>query len=188
MTTMQMFSRAIVEADDRARHDRARRDRFGAALDERRARARAPRSRRKRQMRGQRVRFRVAPDGTVAHARRGGWRDRATWRRSCRSCRPTFPKGRDQRRRELDARDGAARRARSSARSCPASCTSPSASIRSTHGGDWAFVSMRGDVAPGHADPARRPGRVLEQGLVSGTMLVDQKRRWLTESWFNDRR
>ena len=28
-------------------------------------------------------------------------------------------------------------------------------------------------------------GPVLERGMVNGTMLVDRKRGWLTESWFN---
>ena len=41
----------------------------------------------------------------------------------------------------------------------------------------------------GRASPAAGPavtaGPRLEKGVVSGTMLVDQKRRWLTESWFS---
>jgi hypothetical protein len=52
-----------------------------------------------------------------------------------------------------------------------------------THGGDWAFVSMRGEMQPlvGHGSSASTD---LEKGVVNGTMLVDQKRGWLTESWF----
>ena len=53
-----------------------------------------------------------------------------------------------------------------------------------THGGDWAFISMRGELRPAPA-PALTAGPTLEKGVVSGTMLVDQKRRWLTESWFS---
>jgi hypothetical protein len=52
-----------------------------------------------------------------------------------------------------------------------------------THGGEWAFVSMHGEMRP-----LRGPGAssmVLERGVVTGTMLVDQRRGWLTESWFN---
>jgi hypothetical protein len=28
-------------------------------------------------------------------------------------------------------------------------------------------------------------GAILDKGFVTGTMLVDQHRRWLAESWFN---
>jgi hypothetical protein len=51
-------------------------------------------------------------------------------------------------------------------------------------GGDRAFVSMRGDVHP-VTGPGAASGTVLDQGLVSGTMVIDQKRHWLSESWFN---
>jgi hypothetical protein len=53
-----------------------------------------------------------------------------------------------------------------------------------THGGEWAFISMRGELRP-TAAPGVSTGPTLEKGVVSGTMLVDQKRRWLTESWFS---
>jgi hypothetical protein len=53
-----------------------------------------------------------------------------------------------------------------------------------THGGNWAFVSMRGEMQPA-SGPGAASGMVLEKGIVDGTMLVDQKRGWLTESWFN---
>ena len=52
-----------------------------------------------------------------------------------------------------------------------------------THGGEWAFVSMRGELRPVAAPTAGVVAK-LEKGVVSGTMLVDQKRGWLTESWF----
>jgi hypothetical protein len=53
-----------------------------------------------------------------------------------------------------------------------------------THGGEWAFISMRGELRP-TPGPSVTSGPTLEKGVVSGTMLVDQKRRWLTESWFS---
>ena len=52
-----------------------------------------------------------------------------------------------------------------------------------THGGEWAFVSMRGELHP--TGPAVATGPALEKGLVDGTMLLDLRRRWLTESWFS---
>jgi hypothetical protein len=52
-----------------------------------------------------------------------------------------------------------------------------------THNGDWAFVSMRGEMQP-YVGYAPAPTSDSEKGVVSGTMLVDQKRGWLTESWF----
>ena len=52
-----------------------------------------------------------------------------------------------------------------------------------THNGEWAFVSMRGDMQP-YVGFAPTPSSDSEKGSVSGTMLVDQKRGWLTESWF----
>jgi hypothetical protein len=53
-----------------------------------------------------------------------------------------------------------------------------------THHGSWAFVSMHGDMQPA-SGPGAASGTVLEKGIVDGTMLVDQKRGWLTESWFS---
>jgi hypothetical protein len=53
-----------------------------------------------------------------------------------------------------------------------------------THSHEWAFVSMRGEVEPATGAGAAF-GATLEKGFVNGTMLVDQRRGWLTESWFN---
>lgn len=47
-----------------------------------------------------------------------------------------------------------------------------------------AYVSMRGEMHPA-IGPGAASGAVLEKGLVSGTMLLDQRRGWLKESWFN---
>ena len=51
--------------------------------------------------------------------------------------------------------------------------------------GNIAYISMRGEMNP---DPdgtrAQAVGPVLEHGSVSGTMLVDRARGWLTESQF----
>ena len=44
-----------------------------------------------------------------------------------------------------------------------------------------------GRDAPG-AGPGAASGADAREGIVNGTMLVDQKRGWLTESWFIDRR
>jgi hypothetical protein len=52
-----------------------------------------------------------------------------------------------------------------------------------TKGGDWAYVSMRGEMQPA-TGPGASSSTVLERGMVNGTMLVDKKRGWLTESWF----
>lgn len=51
--------------------------------------------------------------------------------------------------------------------------------------GTMAYVSMRGEMTP---DPDALRGQagapVLEKGVVSGTMIVDRARGWLTESQF----
>jgi len=51
--------------------------------------------------------------------------------------------------------------------------------------GAIAYVSMRGEMSPdADAGAGRGTGPVLETGTVSGTMLVDRVRGWLTESQF----
>jgi len=54
-----------------------------------------------------------------------------------------------------------------------------------TRGGDLAYVSMRGEMQPATGLGAAAAGSTLEKGSVSGTMLVDRRRGWLTESRFN---
>jgi hypothetical protein len=53
-----------------------------------------------------------------------------------------------------------------------------------THAGELAFVSMRGEMQPA-TGPGAASQAVLEQGTVSGTMVLDRRRGWLSESWFN---
>jgi hypothetical protein len=54
-----------------------------------------------------------------------------------------------------------------------------------THHGTMAYVSMRGDMSPDpDAGLTQGAGPVLEKGSVTGTMLVDRARGWLTESQF----
>lgn len=51
--------------------------------------------------------------------------------------------------------------------------------------GSIAYVSMRGEMSPDPDAAARGSvGPVLENGTVTGTMLVDRARGWLTESQF----
>ena len=50
--------------------------------------------------------------------------------------------------------------------------------------GDLAFISMRGQMQPA-SGPGAASQPVLEKGSVRGTMVLDRKRGWLSESWFN---
>ncbi|HEX4468151.1 MAG TPA: hypothetical protein VH080_01380 [Gemmatimonadaceae bacterium] len=54
-----------------------------------------------------------------------------------------------------------------------------------THHGTIAYVSMHGEMSPDpDAGLTQGAGLVLEKGSVTGTMLVDRARGWLTESQF----
>ena len=54
-----------------------------------------------------------------------------------------------------------------------------------TRHGTIAYVSMRGEMSPDpDAGLTQGAGPVLERGTVTGTMLVDRARGWLTESQF----
>jgi hypothetical protein len=53
-----------------------------------------------------------------------------------------------------------------------------------THSGELAFVSMRGEMQPA-SGPGAASQAVLEKGSVDGTMVLDRKRGWLSESWFH---
>jgi hypothetical protein len=179
MATMRMFSRAIVEASSEknttvlAVTDSV----FLSSTDER---SRAASLQAEAQMRGQRVRFHVAPDGTVGMSETGGVsRDIA----QVVSVMPAaFPKGPikvgETWTREMPLPTGSQLGAQVSGKLHVAFRFDSL-----THGGDWAFVSMRGEMQPMVGAGAMTPTE-LERGVVSGTMLVDQKRRWLTESWF----
>ena len=132
-------------------------------------------------MRGQRVQFRVAPDGSVAMSQAGdGTREVA----QVVSLMPAaFPKAAisvgESWVREMPLPTGAQLGAQLSGK---LHVTFRFDSL--THGGDWAFISMRGEMQPA-TGPGAASETVLEKGLVNGTMLMDQKRGWLTESWFS---
>ena len=50
--------------------------------------------------------------------------------------------------------------------------------------GTIAYISMRGEMTPDPDAAGRNSSGVVETGTVSGTMLVDRVRGWLTESQF----
>jgi hypothetical protein len=180
LSTMKMFSRAIVEgASDKGTALLAVTDSvLFTTTDEQ---ARQPAQRAAEQMRGQRTRFRVLSDGTV------GMGDAEIASRDVAqvvSVMPAaFPKA-------------AIKVGESWVREMPLPASQQLGAQLSgklyvtfrfdslTHGGEWAFVSMRGELRPAATPPAGS-GATLDKGSVSGTMLVDQKRGWLTESWFS---
>jgi len=180
MSTMRMFSRAIIEgpAADKSTIVLAITDSVQmTSTDER---ARAGLSRAEAQMRGQRVRFRVSPDGTVGMSETEGVsRDVA----QVVSLMPAaFPKT------AIGVGDTWVREMILPSASALATQLSGKLHVTFkfdslTHNGDWAFVSMRGEMQP-YVGYAPAPTSDSEKGVVSGTMLVDQKRGWLTESWF----
>ena len=51
-------------------------------------------------------------------------------------------------------------------------------------GGDLAYVSMQGDLRPGTVG-SPSGGLASDKGSVTGTMLVDRRRGWLTDSRFS---
>jgi len=54
-----------------------------------------------------------------------------------------------------------------------------------TRGGDLAYISLRGEMLPDeHAERSALAPR-LDKGLVTGTLLLDRKRGWLTDSRFD---
>ncbi|MEO7085209.1 MAG: hypothetical protein ABI442_07280 [Gemmatimonadaceae bacterium] len=181
MSSMVMFSRAIVEGS--AEHwtnvlavtdsvlMTSTDERSRKAIDQATA-----------QMRGQRVRFRVSPDGTVGM---DGSADPATREvEQVVSLMPAaFPKAAikvgDNWSREMPLPMGSQFGAELTGR---LRVTFRFDSL--THNGGWAYVSMRGETQPA-TGPGSATGAVLEKGLVTGTMLLDQHRRWLAESWFN---
>jgi hypothetical protein len=180
LSTMKMFSRAIVEGTSEkgtgllAVTDSV----LFTTTDEQ---ARIPAQRAAEQMRGQRTRFRVLSDGTV------GMGEAETASRDVAqvvSVMPAaFPKA-------------PIKVGESWIREMPLPASQQLGAQLSgklyvtfrfdslTHGGEWAFVSMRGELRPAATPPAGS-GATLDKGSVSGTMLVDQKRGWLTESWFS---
>lgn len=181
LATMKMFSRAIVEASsDKGTTLLAVTDSVLLTTSDEHARADAYLA--AERMRGQRVRFRVSPDGIVGMTEEGDGATREV--AQVVSLMPAaFPRGMikigESWIREMPLPTGTQLGA---ALSGKLHVTFRFDSI--THAGDWAFVSMRGEMQPA-TGPGSASGVVLESGTVSGTMLVDQKRGWLTESWFN---
>ncbi len=181
INSMQMFSRAIVEAASEAGTTvLAVTDSLLLSSSDDRTRASAAQVQEK--IRGQRIRFRVAPDGTVGMVESNDAAPREV--AQVVSLMPAaFPKGPikvgESWIREMPLPVGSQLGAQLSGK---LHVTFRFDSL--THGGGWAYVSMRGEV-----EPARGPGAAssatLDKGLVTGTMLVDQRRGWLTESWFS---
>lgn len=181
MTTMRVFSRAIVESSS-AKETTLLAVTDSVQLNTTDERARAAADRTEEQLRGQRARFRVAPDGTVGMAEVDGQSARDV--AQVVSLMPaTFPRSAigvgESWIREMPLPAGLQLGAQLAGK---LHVTFRLDSL--THAGEWAFVSMRGDVQPAKG-PGATAGVMLERGTVSGTMLVDQKRGWLTESWFN---
>lgn len=181
INSMQMFSRAIVEsANENGTTVLAVTDSLLLSSTDDRAREAAART--ERQMRGQRIRFRVSPDGTVGmmESDNGAPREVA----QVVSLMPAaFPKGPikvgESWIREMPLPVGSQLGAQLSGK---LHVTFRFDSL--THGGDWAYLSMRGEVEPA-SGPGAASAATLDKGLVRGTMLVDQRRGWLTESWFS---
>jgi len=180
VTTMQMYSRAVVEgiADD-GTNVLAVTDSVHVQTTDERSRGDAVRV--EAQMRGQRVRFRVAPDGTVGMVQMSEGTPREV--AQVVSLMPAaFPRSKikvgESWIREMPLPSGTQLGAQISGK---LHVTFRLDSV--THGGEWAFVSMRGEMVPVAGSPAGT-GTVIEKGVVNGTMLVDQRRGWLTQSWF----
>ena len=179
-TTMKMFSRAIIESNtDRGTVVLAVTDSVLLTTSDEHSRGAA--SVAEAQMRGQRARFRVTPDGTVGTVDDG---DATREVAQVVSLMPaTFPKSPikvgESWIREMPLPAGLQLGAQLSGK---LHVTFRLDSV--THAGDWAYVSMRGEMQPA-TGPGSASGAVLERGMVNGTMLVDRKRGWLTESWFN---
>jgi hypothetical protein len=180
LTTMKMFSRAIIEgANERGTVVLAVTDSVRLTTTDEHSRVAAALA--EAQMRGQRARFRVTPDGTVGTVDDG---DATREVAQVVSLMPaTFPKSPikvgESWIREMPLPAGLQLGAQLSGKLY---VTFRLDSL--THSGDWAYVSMRGEMQPA-TGPGSASRTVLERGTVNGTMLVDRKRGWLTESWFN---
>ena len=181
LTTMRMFSRAIVEgASEEGTTVLAVTDSIITTSTDEKTRAATLQS--GTQLRGQRVRFRVSPDGMVAMLQGTGPAPREV--AQVVSLMPTtFPKGAinvgESWMRDMALPVGNGLGAQVAGR---LHVTFRLDSV--TRSGDLAFVSMRGEMQPA-SGPGASSDAVLEKGLVNGTMVIDQKRGWLAESWFS---
>lgn len=180
LTTMRMFSRAIVEgtAGDGIEVLAVTDSVLLTTTDDR---TRGATQLLQSQMRGQQMRFHVLPDGSVSMAQADGAPREVEQVVSLMPA--TFPKmpiavG-ETWTREMSLPVGTQLGAQLSAR------LQVKLRLDSvTRHGKLAYVSMRGDMRPA-TGPGSSAAAVLEKGLVSGTMLLDQKRGWLKESWFD---
>ena len=180
LTTMKMYSRAIVEgaAADGIAVLAVTDSVLLTTTDDR---TRGVTQQAQAQMRGQHMRFRVQPDGSVSMMQADGAPQEVAQVVSLMPA--TFPKmpiavGATWTR-EMSLPVGTQLGAQLSAR-LQVKFRLDSVTRRGT----LAYVSMRGDMRPA-SGPGSASGAVLDKGLVSGTMLLDQKRGWLKESWFN---
>ncbi|HTI64939.1 MAG TPA: hypothetical protein VL524_15545 [Gemmatimonadaceae bacterium] len=182
LTTMTMFSRAIVEGmagEGIAVLAVTDSVRLSTTDD----RTRVATQQMQSQMRGQQTRFRVLPDGSVSMLQADGGGAPREVAQVVSLMPATFPKtpiavGQTWSR-EMSLPVGTQLGAQVSAR------LQVKFRLDSlTRNGKVACVSMRGDLRPA-SGPGAASGAVLEKGLVSGTMLLDQQRGWLKESWFN---
>jgi hypothetical protein len=180
VNTMKMFSRAIVEgASERGTNLLAVTDSVLLTTTDELARAAAQRT--ELELRGKQMRFRVSWDGTVGmnDSEPGASREVA----QVVSVMPAaFPKAAIKLG-ESWMREVALPSSQQVGAQAPGKLHVTFRLDSLTHGGEWAFVSMRGELKP-VAAPITGSGATLEKGTVNGTMLVDQKRGWLTESWF----
>lgn len=181
LTTMRMFSRAIVEgASEEGTTVLAVTDSIVTTSTDEKTRAATLQAGTK--LRGQRVRFRVSPDGMVAMLQGSGPAPREV--AQVVSLMPTtFPKSAinigESWMRDMALPVGNGLGAQVAGR---LHVTFRLDSV--TRAGELAFVSMRGEMQPA-SGPGAASGAVLEKGLVNGTMVIDQKRGWLAESWFS---
>jgi hypothetical protein len=180
VTTMAMFSRAIIEGEsndetavlavtDSVRLWSTDQRGFVAARQI------------EAQLRGQRVRFRVTPEGMLAIEPAAGTPREVAHVVSLMPA--TFPKGPihvgETWMRDMPLPTGTQLGAQLSGM---LHVTLRLDSV--THAGDLAFVSMRGEMSPA-SGPGAAQQAVLEKGTVNGTMVLDRRRGWLSESWFN---
>jgi hypothetical protein len=180
LTTMTMLSRAIIQD----------RDGDGIAvlavtdsvvLTTTDDRTRAATQQLQGQMRGQQMKFRVLPDGSVSMMQADGAPREVAQVVSLMPA--TFPK--------MPVAVGATWTREMSLPAGTQLGAQVSAKLQVkfrldsvTRNGKLAYVSMRGEMRPA-TGPGAASGAVLEKGLVSGTMLRDLRRGWLKESWFS---
>jgi hypothetical protein len=180
VTTMAMFSRAIIEGES---NDEtailAVTDSVRLWTTDQRGLAAAHQM--EAQLRGQRVRFRVTPEGLLAMEPASGAPREVAHVVSLMPA--TFPKGPikvgDSWMREMPLPAGTQLGAQLSG---TLHVTLQLDSV--THGGDLAFISMRGEMQPA-TGPGAASQAILEKGTVRGTMVLDRRRGWLSESWFS---